>query len=347
MSALRKMLNLPEKEPKGGEQDPAAAEEHAPSPSPKGGPDRAGADWNAVGWAEENESSGASFARRAGRVTIWAVIGLAAFTGIKTWVFPPKPQAPPQQVDQQAEARKHDVPVEEAQQVAARFARAYMSWDSRAPELRARDLKMDLARDADTKMGWDGQGLQLVSQTIPGKVTQGEGKRARVLVDVRVSYTVKTKVNGKDEDETVSRWRGLEVPVAEEGGRVLVTGQPALVGLPTAVDYKLPERPTADTALSASTTQTVKDFLTAWAAGSEDQAAAPGSTIPPLGVGMHLDSLDGWSVDAGSGDKRVGTATVRWRLAGGQLQQTYRITLSQVSSSGGSRWQVAQATAAS
>src|SRR4051812_49157977 len=103
MSTLRKMLNLPEKEPKGGEQDAAAAEEHAPSPSPKGGSDRAGADWSAVGWAEENESSGASSAGRAGGVAIWAVIGLAAFTGVKPWVSPPKPQAPPQQVDQQAE----------------------------------------------------------------------------------------------------------------------------------------------------------------------------------------------------------------------------------------------------
>jgi hypothetical protein len=344
MSAVRKMLNLPEKEPKGGEHNADAPGENVstgPSHEADAGP--AGPSWNNVGWAEESESPARSFARRAGRIVIWAVIGLAAFTGVRTWVFPAKPPVVTQQTDPQAEARRNDVPVEEAQQVAARFARSYMTWNSRAPQLRARELAMDLAKDADPKMGWDGQGLQLVAQTIPGRVTQADGKRARVLVDVRVSYSIRS--GGKE--ATVSRWHGLEVPVAEAGGRVLVTGQPALVGMPTAADYTTPEAPDADLAMAGTTRQTVKDFLAAWAAGSEDQAAAPGSNIAPLGGGLQLDSLDGWTVDAGSGEKRTGTATVRWRLAGAQLQQTYRITLTQVSASTATRWQVAQVTSGS
>ncbi|MEV6421849.1 conjugal transfer protein [Streptomyces sp. NPDC051662] len=344
MSALRKMLNLPEKEPKGGEHKAAVpAVNSTPGAPADAGAGPSESNWNAVGWAEESESSGRSFARRAGRVVIWSVIGLAAFTGVRTWVFPAKPPAVAPQVDQQAEARRNDVPVDEAQQVAARFARSYLSWSSQAPQLRARDLAMDLPKDADPKMGWDGQGLQQVSQTIPGTVTQAEGKRARVRVDARVSYSVKS--GGKD--VAVSRWLGLEVPVAESDGRVLVTGQPALVGMPTATSYTIPGAADADSAMSSGTRQTVKDFLTAWAAGSEDQAAAPGSRIPPLGGGLQLDSLDSWTVDAGTGEKRTGTATVRWRLAGAQLQQTYRITLTQVSANTATRWQVSEVTSTS
>ncbi|GLF98287.1 conjugal transfer protein [Streptomyces yaizuensis] len=344
MSALRKMLNLPEKERTGGENKAASPQDYAASEPPAdGGKGPSDPGWNAVGWAEESESTGRSFARRAGRVVIWSVIGLAAFTGVRTWVFPAKPPAVAPQVDVQAEALRNDVPVDEAQQVAARFARSYLSWSSEAPQLRARDLARDLPKGADPKMGWNGEGLQLVSQTIAGKVTQAEGKRARVLVDVRVSYTVQS--DGKD--ASVSQWLGLEVPVAESGGRILVTGQPALVGMPTATDYKIPDIADTDAAMSNSTRQTVKDFLTAWAVGGEDQAAAPGSRIAPLGGGVQLDSLDSWAVDVGSGDKRTGTATVRWKLAGAQLQQTYLFTLTQVSANTGSRWQVSQVTATS
>ncbi|MER0477032.1 conjugal transfer protein [Streptomyces sp. Edi2] len=342
MSTLRKMLNLPAKEPKGGEHKADAPGEDAPFetlPTPGAAP--AEPSWSHGGWAEETESSGRSFARRAGRVAIWAVIGLAAFTGVRSWVFPAKPPAVSQQADPQSEARKHDVPTEEAQQVAARFARSYMTWSSQAPQLRARDLAMDLPKDADLKMGWDGQGAQAVAQTIPGKVTQTGGKHARVVVDVRVSSTVKVK----KKDATVSRWQGLEVPVAQVGDRVLVTGQPALIGMPTAASYSPRSEADADSAMAGRTRQTVKDFLDSWAAGNEGQTAAPGSHIAPLGSGMSLDSLDNWAVDAGSGDKRVGTATVRWRLAGAQLQQTYRITLIRVSASSGARWQVQQVSA--
>ncbi|TLQ39261.1 conjugal transfer protein [Streptomyces marianii] len=341
MSALRKMLNLPPKEPKGGDEtSPAAAD--APVEAPAAETDkrlsRAPA---AVGWAEEEESSGRSAARKAGRVAIWLVIGLAAFTGVRTWVFPAKPPAPVQQVDPQAEARKNNVPEAEAQQVAARFARSYMTWNAQDPDARAKELEADLAKGIDPKLGWNGSGLQLVAQTIPGTVTQVGGKRARVRVDVRVSVVT----GSGNKQRTVTSWRGLEVPVAQGAGRVVVTGEPAIVGMPTAAAYKAPDGPEADAQLSTQTRDTVKDFLTAWAAGSEDQAAAPGADIQPLGPGLKLDALDSWVVDAAGGDKRFGTATVRWKIGAAQLQQTYQITLTKVSASSASRWQVEAVTA--
>ncbi|KOU43552.1 hypothetical protein ADK54_17260 [Streptomyces sp. WM6378] len=342
MSALRKMLNLPPKEPKGGDDgNTAETDSSVDVPLTKEGEEKPARTPAAIGWAEEEESSGRSAARRAGRVAIWLVIGLAAFTGVRTWIFPAKPPAPVEKADPQAEAKKNDVPEAEAQEVAARFARAYMTWNAQDPDTRAKELGADLAKGTDPKLGWNGAGVQLVAQTIPGTVTQVGGKRARVRVDVRVSTVTN---NGKGQ-QTATSWRGLEVPVAQGEGRVVVTGQPAIVGMPTAAGYTAPAAPEADLQLSGQTRDTVRDFLKAWAAGSADQAAAPGADIQPLGAGLALDSLDSWAVDAGGGDKRVGTASVRWQLGGAQLQQTYQITLIKVSASSASRWQVAAVTA--
>lgn len=346
MSALRKMLNLPPKETKGGEEEDTAAgdisvdsvETMLPEAEKGRAPSRAPA---ALGWAEEEESSGRSAARKAGRVAIWLVIGLAAFTGVRTWIFPAKPPAPIVQADSQAEAKKNNVPEAEAQQVAARFARSYLTWSAADPDARAKELEADLAKGIDPKLGWNGAGVQMVAQTIPGTVTQVGGKRARVRVDVRVSVVT----GSGNKTRTVTSWRGLEVPVAQGKGRVVVTGQPAMVGMPSAAEYKAPDVPEADSQLSGLTRETVADFLKSWAAGEADQAAAPGADIQPLGSGLALDTLDTWVVDAGSGDKRAGTATVRWKLGGAQIQQTYQITLTKVSASSASRWQVEAVTA--
>ncbi|MFJ2217853.1 conjugal transfer protein [Streptomyces sp. NPDC101062] len=336
MSTLRKILNLPEKQPRGGDEEKTAEgseKEFRSGPGESGSRPvpRAG-----LGWAEEEETSGRSFARRAGRVAIWCVIALAALTGVRTWVFPAKTPPPVTRSDPQAEARRDDVPVEAAQQTAARFARSYMNLNPADKDARAKELEADLATGTDTRLGWDGSGMQLVAQTIPGAVTQSGAHRARVSVDVRVSVT--TTVKGRA--ATTSGWRALEVPVAQVGDRVVVTGQPALVGLPGAVSYNAPEGPEADSGLSNATRGVVEDFLTAWAAGDGDQASAPGADIEPLGSGMSLDALDSWVVDAGAGDRRTGTAVVRWALAGAQLQQTYQITVTKVSAGGASRWQV-------
>nr|WP_024127442.1 conjugal transfer protein [Streptomyces sp. F12]AHE40178.1 Hypothetical protein pFRL6_91 [Streptomyces sp. F12] len=347
MSRWRRLLNLPEKEKEGGGELAEALAGHArkklgereiPETSDTAGKAPA---IQTAGWTEEDEPSGHIVARRTGRVVLWLVIGLAALTGVKTWIAPSQPQAPTTTSDPQAQAARDDVPEAEAAQVAARFARSYLTWSEDDPKARESELARDLPKGADPKAGWDGQGTQLVAQTIPGKITQTSPHHARVVVDARISTTTGSGTKTR----TVSTWRALEVPVAESGGRVLVTGQPALVGLPEAVTYTEPAAPDTDADLSSSTRSTVEAFLTAWAAGTADQTAAPGADIAPLGAGITLAGLDSWAVQAGSGDKRTGMAVVGWKTGGATLQQTYRITLTRVSASGASRWQVWSVTA--
>ncbi|MEV7885182.1 conjugal transfer protein [Streptomyces sp. NPDC002817] len=352
MKLLRKVFRLPQKEKAGGEefadalasrsrrkagdQPEAGAPENAPAvaaEAPVRRPDTSA-------WAEEDEGSTSVVARRTGRIAVWAVIGLFAVIGVRSVIAPPQQPTTAPKASPQAEAAKDDVPAATAQQVAARYARSYLTWSEDDPDSRATELARDLPKGADTKAGWDGQGLQLVAQTIPGQVTQTSAHQARVSVDVRVSSTQGSGSKAK----TVSSWVGLEIPVADTGGRVIVTGQPALVGLAQPVTWKEPAAPDTDAELSERTRTTVANFFEAWVDGTADQSAAPGAKIAPLGAGLAWHSLDTWAVQTGSGSRRTGLATVRWELAGAELQQTYRVTLTQVSADGAFRWQVWQVT---
>ncbi|MFI9311076.1 conjugal transfer protein [Streptomyces triculaminicus] len=347
MSWWRKMPNLPD-EKEGGDELAGTLTGSSRRPNvEKAKPEAVAAQMNdaeanSQAWMEEDEPSGLVFARRAGRVLVWAVIALAVFSGVRAWFFPAQWRPPAKNPGSQVREVKTDqVPIEAAQQVAARFARSYLSWSEKAPDVRERDMAMDLPRGADPKLGWDGRGNQQVAQTIPGPVTQTGGRQARVLVSARVSVT---SDQGKKQQTLVS-WRGLDVPVAFSGGRVVVTGQPALVGIPRAVDYRPSALPETDSAMTEATRQVVMDFLVAWAAGNESQAAAPGAEVAPLGGQMQLSALESWAVDVGSGERRTGTATVRWKFADSQVQQTYRITVTEVSAAASKRWQVASLTA--
>ncbi|WP_431983843.1 conjugal transfer protein [Streptomyces qinglanensis] len=341
MTWWRKVLNLPEKNPTGGDELSEALQRkagrntpHTPSADAAEGPDKQPL------WAEEDESSGALIARRAGLGVVWLVIGLLAFAGLRTIIWPPQQTKTQPPAETSRRAAKDDVPEAAARQVAARFARSYLTWSKDKSKARERELERDLPKGADTKAGWNGDGNQLVAQTIPGEVVQTRAHQARVSVDVRVSTTTGSGRKAR----TVSSWRSLQVPVAQRNDQVLVTGQPALVGLRKPIEWKAPDARETDTKLTAVTRSAVEDFLKSWTSGTQDQTTAPGAKVTALGGGMKLSSLDTWAVDAGSGAHRTGTATVRWDIAGAELQQTYRITLAQVSASTASRWQVWQVT---
>lgn len=134
----------------------------------------------------------------------------------------------------------------EAAALAAAFAADYLSWDEDDPERRGRvlaDYLPDPGSDP-ARLGWSGSGRQRADFALPGLVRpDGEG---RVLVDVRVRVTPYRAVGehgaepaGPEPDvagvpaaapaPTSRGWRGLgaywiriSVPVALEGGRLVV-----------------------------------------------------------------------------------------------------------------------------
>ncbi|MXG30373.1 conjugal transfer protein [Streptomyces sp. YIM 132580] len=286
-------------------------------------------------WVPQDEKSGAVFARRLGRGVLWGVLILAAITGVRSWVIPTKAPAPPPAQAQTAPA----YPEAEAQAVAARFARAYLSWDETKASERAGLLASVLPAGADAAMGWDGRGRQDVVTVQPGKVTPGKSRQALVRVDV---LTRAAEAPAAKQPAQPARWVGLDVPVVETAGRVIVTGRPGLVGIPD-TGPKAPDLPIAqaDPDLSTRTEATIGKFFGAFAAGDVESVTAPGATVPGLPDGIAYKGLSSWAVDAGSGEDRTGTAVVTWTLGGATVEQVYRVELTQVSSADAQRWQVA------
>ncbi|WP_116212748.1 conjugal transfer protein [Streptomyces olivoreticuli] len=306
-----------------------------------------------VPWQIEDEKSGAKFAVKAGRGVLWGVVALAAITGVRSWIWAPAtPEPAPAKADSGPQ-----YPVQEAQAVAARFARSYLTWDEGDPQARADALARDMPRGTDTTAGWNSKGRQQVIVVQPSTVSVLGDKRARVRVDALVNGPASDaapadkgdkkddskKDDGKKDAKPTARWMGLEIPVVQAAGRVVVTGQPGIVGVPNggpsvpALDSR-----TNDMEFADRTRGVVEEFFSKYATGEAESVAAPGASIPALPSGMTLGAIRNWVVDEGSGTDRVGTAVVSWNVGGAEIEQTYRVKLTRVSSTQAERWQVAE-----
>ncbi|CAM5485125.1 conjugal transfer protein [Streptomyces abikoensis] len=318
-----------------------------------------------VPWQLEDENSGTKFLVKVGRGALWGVVALAAITGIRSWFWTPAPpKADPVQVN-----NGPAYPVQEAQAVAARFARAYLSWDENDPKPRTEALARDMAKGLDPAAGWNTRGHQEVLAAQPGPVSEEKDKRARVRVDVLVKGPASDDKNGskpsekpkddkskdkkddakKDDQGKDSRqvtgpqWIGLDIPVVYTSGRIVVTGQPGLVGVPQDAPSAPPlTTKTADNDFSDKTRGVVEEFFSKYATGEAESVAAPGASVAALPPGVSLGSLRNWSVDEGSGSDRTGAATVTWLMGGAELEQTYRVKLTRVASAKAERWQVSE-----
>ncbi|MGK5731213.1 conjugal transfer protein [Streptomyces sp. URMC 124] len=321
-------------------------------------------------WQLEDENSGTKFLVKAGRGALWAVVGLAAITGIRSWFWAPEPPKAPVQV-----SSGPTYPVQEAQAVAARFARSYLSWDESDPKARAEALARDMAKGIDTAAGWNQKGHQEVLAAQPGAVTEEKDKRARVRVDVLVKASgtdgspktvdkpkddkSKDKKDDPKKDDKAAkddkgdgrdsrsadgpRWVGLEIPVVQTSGRILVSGQPGMVGVPTdGTSAPALNTKSTDLDFSEKTRGVAEEFFTKYATGEAESVAAPGASVAPLPPGVNLGGLRNWSVDEGSGTDRIGTATVTWLTGGAELEETYRVKLTRVASAKAERWQVSE-----
>ncbi|MGW2672370.1 conjugal transfer protein [Streptomyces sp. NPDC001272] len=318
----------------------------APAPTPR----------ESAPWATVEERSGSAFARRIGRGILWALVVLLVLVGAKSLLLPKKAPAPTAAPTTGQGAPAY--PIAEAQVIAGRFVRAYLAWDEKDPAARAAQLASVLPEGADTSIGWSGKGRQDVLAVEPGAVTPTSQQQARVRVLALIRPTADTAAPAPGGQPAPSQpapspspaapsayWIGVDVPVVQAEGRVIVSGQPGIVGVP-AKGPKAPELkgPEGDSGFSQHTSDTVARFFKAYAGGDTESVTAPGASLPPLPAGITLTGVTSWTADKGSGSDRSGTARVSWQLGGAQLEQTYRIRLTRVASADAERWQVAGVT---
>lgn len=172
----------------------------------------------------------------------------------------------------------------EAAALAGAFAADYLSWDEDDPARRGRVLREYLpapGRDPE-RLGWSGTGRQRAEFALPGLVRpDGEG---RVLVDVRVRVTpyravgehgpdpvpdpevagipaVAPAPTGRGWRSLASYWIRISVPVAVEGGRLVVDAWEETLGEEPVTGTPVPRTPADEHALA-----------------DDDPLATPGST---------------------------------------------------------------------
>ncbi|RTE49062.1 hypothetical protein [Actinobaculum sp. 352] len=261
--------------------------------------------------------------RTALRVIIAGALVLLAGLGVRSAVAGPTATvAAPQTI----EASEPDAAA--VASTAEYVARAWLTLDD--PSSRA--SRLSRAWDEPGTAGWSGEG---------GLETRGSTYvvATEVVDEDVIDVTVAVYVAGGEDGP--AGWVGVLVPMQLVDGRASVRAEPKLVGVPDPA--RLPAVPLVeeDRTLTGETRSDVDRFFTAWASGDATGVTAPGVEIPTPPAGLAAAELTAWTVTAGSGDTRSGTATVRLTIGQATITSTYQVEITRVTTSDGAdRWQV-------
>lgn len=256
--------------------------------------------------------------RGAGRVALWALVGLLLVRGVLATAAGPRAEAPAQPRERQDE--------QAADAFAVRFARAYLSDPS------ADALAPLLAEGAHLEGGRPPAGGEAVAQA---EVTASEALGAG-----RTVYTVACELYD-------SRTFYLAVPTARsEAGGVAALGSPWLVAGPgpggPGVEADRP-RPLAGPEageIGALARRFAQAYLSARSAGDLSYYLAPGAAITPLGGGMrYLSTAAVGQLGSGEGRRRTVVARVKVEdsASGAIYPLAFRLELVR-----GARWYVSK-----
>ena len=224
-----------------------------------------------------------------------------------------------------------------AASVADEAARAYLTLRSR--EDYQSGISQTWANPAANGTGWDGTGSLSVLDSYIVRTTPVDAQHVDVLVAVRI-----TNEGDEKAKTTVSGWIGVMVPIVVSEARASVAGEPVLAGIPGPAQTARAERLDIDRETTEATRADAAAFVRAWAAGDAAALAAPGAQIDSPPTGLATATLDDWRVGVGEGQERDAQATITWSIGASKITCHYRLTLTQVASGQGSRWQVQHLT---
>jgi hypothetical protein len=320
--------------------DPATGSEPQSQPAPSA-PSTLSAD--PPPWAPDEDPAGRKLWATALRVLLALVLLFVIGTGIRAIFWPYGFGGKPAVTGTNPTG---DFPTGEAAATAARFAGAYLTWDERNRDLRAKAITLDLAAGLDATVGWNGEGVQTVRGIYPGQVTvDASGRTGHVVV---LAWVVPYKEVGAKWVEQPPVWHRLSVPVERGATRLVVSGPPAYVAeSPNSITRDDPQPSEPDVELTTRTEPDAAAFFEAYATSDSATSAIAASSaqIPSLDGAVRLKALKAWTVEAGSADRRTAAATVVWQLTGTgtELEQNYRLTLLRSTAADGTeRWQVAE-----
>jgi hypothetical protein len=240
------------------------------------------------------------------RVIAWAVLLVIGYRGVLAIIQGPgsSSSSPPPAT---ATAPDDGFPVTVAEAYALQFGNAYLSFSPATASSRAQILSAMLPAGANSQLGWNGAGVQTVSSdAVAGIQVQSAHSAVVDLLAV---------INGGTPVE-------LGVPVYASNGRLVITGEPALLPLPrTANPPATPAVPSTDPTATQELQNQLPNFFRAYADDQTDLSRflVQGAQITSLNGAVTLNTAVPLTLTVPPGGSvRHITAVVSWLLPASQ-----------------------------
>ena len=265
------------------------------------------------------------------RVVLWVAILVIGYRGIMAIALNETP-ANTKSTASTTTSSVPAFPMTLGEAFAMLFGQAYLNFSPATATQRAQQLTEFIpanARVSDPQFGWNGGGTsRLDSEQVAG-------------IDVRTAHiavvTLLASVNGKMME--------LGVPLYASGGRLVVSGEPAV--LPAPVTASPPGTPQAgsDPAAQRALSSQLPAFFQAYANGDQatlNRFLAPGVSLNGLDGAVSFGSIASITVPPGGATRDI-TVTVNWvfpgQVSGGMSQLATSYDMSVIDQQSG-RWYV-------
>lgn len=266
------------------------------------------------GWA----GGGGRWAVWAGRVLLWLVLIVIAVNGVRA-IFVRETQSRAGGSPRATASSSSHFPSGLAEAFALQFGQVYLNFNQARASQRAQQLAAFIPQGGtDAQLGWNGLGtMQLQSEQVAG-------------IDVRDSQHALVQLLARINNQLMQ----FSVPVYASGGKMAVSGQPALLPAPAQASIPPAATPNTDAAAQDALQGLLPSFFQAYASGDTatlGRFLAKGASISGLGGAVSYQSIQDLVVPQGGSTRHI-TVTVRWQIpgqAGGAatLDTTYDMTV--------------------
>ncbi|MEU8245356.1 conjugal transfer protein [Nonomuraea sp. NPDC048916] len=238
----------------------------------------------------------------------------------------------------------HGFPVDRGMAFAAQFAGVYLNFNPADAASRAGKLEAFLAEGMSPQLGWDGNGKLAAVAIQPYDIRADDASNAVVTVAF----------------QSGARRLMLSVPIyysgdGDDGGRLVVSGRPAILPAPAPADLPQTAEPEGDDIAVAELKPQLEGFFKAYASGDTaglQRYLAVGKSLPSFGGAFTFGGLQELVVPVGGATREI-KAVVVWVVptgaappadpnatdpseVAGRLEQAYHLTVEKQ----GDKWYV-------
>jgi hypothetical protein len=249
--------------------------------------------------ARPRRGSGGRWLIWVARAVAWLVLLLIGYRGVVAIVTGETGTTP---ASAPAPQPSSSFPSTQAQAYALEFGEVYLNFNPSTATRRAALLSQFVPPGSDSQLGWNGAGTQRLRSEQVSSIQVHSAHSAVV--------TLLAIVNN---DQLIQ----LGVPVYAAHGRLVVTGQPALLAAPGRATPPQTAPVTPDSAAQAELQAQLPAFFRAYASGGRDtlnRFLTSGARVAGLNGMVTLGQVQSVTVPAG-GNTRDITVVISWRLA--------------------------------